>query len=802
MNRFRVFVVFFFTVLAFVVFRCAIGSDNSFMASDINIANITLYRRNFVDLFRCTFIDSYLLGNVSAPSCSVYIFIWSIIPPEIFNDIIGPLYLILSSLFLFKYLRTMGVGREGALFGSISAFWLGSITLTAAGHYGKLGAAMFFALSLLLVEKSIRSNGWKRFCWSSLCGIAVGLMLLEQQDVGLLFGTALGPYAIFRLCARELKKLSAWLLTLLPIALFGLMISSESLLAIHKTTITQATAVQDQGSENKWNFVTQWSLVPSESIELVAPGFMGWKTGDPVAPYWGKCGQSAEWEAEKRGFRNFRLDTPYLGILPVLLSLLACWYAFSPSRGGTKNCAGVIRFWAVFSIIALLLAGGKYSFLYKLFYQLPLLSNIRAPVKYLHILSIVVGILSAYGVDSLLLKDGQREARLKVAFRISLSSLVVFLAGWLVVVLFSSQINEDLAANEWGDQVFAIMKRMRGSLAYVWISISVLIGVLVLLKKKSAWPAVFVLCAMVVVDSVYVSSKYFSSESISNLKKGNPVINYLKANQGNGRVFTFDRGGIYNRWIGVDFRYHGIESFWFFQAPRLSQEYSDYLQGFNKNFMALLQASSIKYATASVGIQKRLPAEYFKPVMYYRFVLNRDRSIGVVQLQSPERDNDQVLLELTKTLPRFSLFHGWEKIAQSKMNGAIASGKINLLEKVLVDADIPASQSVGFDAVEPVEKDTNSVKLKINAMNEGILLFSQRHQPQWKAWLDGKEVPIYRCNAMSMGIHVPKGEHELVFKCSDPAWGRILLALAMVVGGIMVCFLVHDSMSKSKEAIT
>lgn len=57
-------------------------------------------------------------------------------------------------------------------------------------------------------------------------------------------------------------------------------------------------------------------------------------------------------------------------------------------------------------------------------------------------------------------------------------------------------------------------------------------------------------------------------------------------------------------------------------------------------------------------------------------------------------------------------------------------------------------------------------KIKFNTETDGkrFLVFSQSYYPGWKAFIDGKEVPIYTVNAVFIGIFIPEGRHEVIFE--------------------------------------
>ena len=61
-----------------------------------------------------------------------------------------------------------------------------------------------------------------------------------------------------------------------------------------------------------------------------------------------------------------------------------------------------IIFWGCVAMITLLLTFGKFFPLYALFYQLPMVSSIRNPNKFLQVFQLALGILAAYGLDEVL----------------------------------------------------------------------------------------------------------------------------------------------------------------------------------------------------------------------------------------------------------------------------------------------------------------------------------------------------------------------------------------------------------------
>jgi hypothetical protein len=215
----------------------------------------------------------------------------------------------------------------------------------------------------------------------------------------------------------------------------GLLLAVSTMLGSYTSNVKDIASMQTESPQEKWDYVTQWSWPPDECIDFIAPGYMGWRSGEPEGPYWGRMGRSAGWEQTRQGFMNFKLENMYLGIIPILLSLFAILSGMMgikergsqftvdvPDAVGNRcqNLSTVRRpssvvwrpfdverraeilFWGCVALVTLLLAFGKFFPLFALFYKLPMVSSIRNPNKFLQVFQLALGILAAYGLDGFL----------------------------------------------------------------------------------------------------------------------------------------------------------------------------------------------------------------------------------------------------------------------------------------------------------------------------------------------------------------------------------------------------------------
>ncbi|MBN1270396.1 MAG: hypothetical protein JXB04_12465 [Kiritimatiellae bacterium] len=341
-----------------------------------------------------------------------YLLLW-LLPTVAYANWIHAIDLGFASVLLMMFLRLRQRSWPACLLGAVAAFWLGSnFTLTYAGHIAKFGVLLSAAGTLYLVEKTVAT---RRAAWAVLAGGAMGLMFLEQPDVALFFALFLGLYFLYALWRDHTAHFAALVARLvLPMLVVALLVAAPGLLGNYLTGIKGVASLKSEDPRAKWEFATQWSWPPEESIDFIAPGFMGWRSGEQEAPYWGRMGRSAGWETTGQGFRNFKLENQYIGIFPIALAMAALVLSARRRRvSGSDMPPGMeseerpawrhdVFFWSGAVAVTLLLSFGKYFPLYRVFYYLPIVNAIRNPNKFLQVFQVALGILAAYGLDGVI----------------------------------------------------------------------------------------------------------------------------------------------------------------------------------------------------------------------------------------------------------------------------------------------------------------------------------------------------------------------------------------------------------------
>ncbi|MDO9540987.1 MAG: hypothetical protein Q7J98_01520 [Kiritimatiellia bacterium] len=404
-----IFVVLFIVLFALLIFHSVLIPGNILFSTDDPLGNIVQGKAQMPYSFIACWSESPFFGfGLGRASLSWNAFWLLLLPATVFKNCFHALNLVGASFFLALFLRERGLGLPAQIIGMLTAFWLGSnFTLVYASHYLKFSTMFLAMAALCCITRAIRQRS---LAWSTVSGGVIGLMMLEQQDVALFIGIFWAAFALYEFIRLEGLNIPALFVRFVPMLICALLICGPNLLTAYAANVgvvkDKSSAIDEESPRQKWEFTTQWSWPPEECIDFIAPGYMGWRTGEPEGPYWGRMGRSAGWEETKQGFINFKLENHYLGAIPIFLALFAVCAALIRKRADEQSALNPrdeyrseIIFWTCAAVVALLLSFGKFFPLYALFYQLPLVSSIRNPNKFLHVFQIAMGILAAYGFD-------------------------------------------------------------------------------------------------------------------------------------------------------------------------------------------------------------------------------------------------------------------------------------------------------------------------------------------------------------------------------------------------------------------
>jgi hypothetical protein len=130
-------------------------------------------------------------------------------------------------------------------------------------------------------------------------------------------------------------------------------------------------------------------------------------------------------------------------------------------------------------------------------------------------------------------------------------------------------------------------------------------------------------------------------------------------------------------------------------------------------------------------------------------------------------DEQVRVLENAAALPRAWIVHSAQQMGAAEALEALASGTVDprttaLLEEPPPTLSSPPDVTTSTARVTAYAPDYISVRTESSA--PGLLVMSEMFDPDWKAYVDGKAVPIYRANHLFRAIAIPASAATVEFR--------------------------------------
>lgn len=244
-----------------------------------------------------------------------------------------------------------------------------------------------------------------------LAGLAIGLGITEGGDNGAIFAIVVGCYGFFHVVTEGNVSSrvggSGWLNRALRgaglvavSAIVAAVFAAQTLNIFVNTAVKGVVGMSDDSltPEQKWDFATQGSLHPTETLRVIIPGLFGYRMdAEDGGNYWGRVGESVFAEGTSRHSGAGE----YAGVIVVLIALWAVHHSLRSQGGFSMSERRHIWFWALTAFVCLLLAWGKWGLLYRVLYSLPYFNTIRLPLKWMHPFHLSLLLLFGYGLVGL-----------------------------------------------------------------------------------------------------------------------------------------------------------------------------------------------------------------------------------------------------------------------------------------------------------------------------------------------------------------------------------------------------------------
>lgn len=674
-----------------------------------------------------------LLANYQSAVLSPFNLLFFIMPFINAWSLLILLQPLLAGIFMYIFLRSLKITKEGSVLGSIAFMFCGFITTWMA--YGTLSyAILFLPLSLFSIEKYYQTNK-SRFLF--LLALSFPLSFFSGHfQISLYFLIFTISYSIYKWVLVRDKRA---FFNVLIYSVLGILFSLPQLIPSMELYLQSLRS----GIFGKIE-VIPWTYLPT----FLSPDFFG----NPVTRNdW--FGHYAEWNA-------------YIGIIPLVLAF------YSIFRKITKTTVFFI-FMAVLSII---LSFQTPVLDLLVFLKLPVLST-SAVSRIIVIFSFSASVLAALGLDFLIEDIGQKKKYL-------LSTLsffaIIFIFFWIIISL---KIVIPL------DKI--VIARQNLILPTIIFALFVLVSLVGLFINKKIIRNLTILIILLLVsfDMLRFAIKWMPFDLRSLMYPKVPVVNGFKKISGYERVVS-NLGGEATAYYklpsmeGYDALY--VKRYGEFIASLQNgdlKESARSVVSFPKNGLYTQKAVNllgVKYIIYKIS-DGRSPWTF--PFWNY--------TNGIFSLIY--NDNIYQIFENKNALPRAFLVNKYiveenpQKILDKMFNTGFDLSKEIVLEKN-INKKIDSNSK---NSVKITSYSSNVINISTQSSGNSLLFLSDTFYPGWEAYVDGVKEEVYRADFTFRGVFIPKGKHAVKFIYNPQSFnlglkggllGVILILLIAVIG--------------------
>ncbi|MBU1261958.1 YfhO family protein [bacterium] len=642
-------------------------------------------------------------------------------PPSIFIYIAGldlglnlfvVFHLFLSGLSTYLLARELGLSRSSSclscLVYTFSGWLISTIDILIA-----FSSSAWIPLVFYLWLRGLRSLRYTIFT-----GIAIALQILAGEFfISYITILLLLFHSIYLILSR---KIYYQLRRLTLVVLIGIAITLSQLIPF-----CQFALESTRFSRNTYS--TFWSFSLLEVTRFIIPLAFG----DPVG-----------WTLNitKLFGGQLWLKSPYLGIIPFMLILLA----FKERK---------TLFFLSLAFISLILSFGEYTPLYKLIQSLPFFDLLRYPVKFISIFTLSGAILSGFGFSLFLKKRNPLFFFIPFLGFLGLTILLIISKDLII----SGLMIDDVTTRIWVTGLIRDTFFISGILFCA--------GLLSLIRGKIG-DRVFILFILLL---VFFDVSFFGKRLLLTIEPEiyqfeTQTIKHLKGKE--GRLYISPR--TMEECMSPKGRSQEecfIKNI-VYLIPNLGLVHRiSYCQGYDPLLMK--DPSHIIWL---INTDHASRTSHLLSLINTRYIISKD-AINIEQFKLLLRDGKDgpFLYENISCLPR-AFFVYKKRVIPDRMRilEEMADPTFDPREEVFLEEE-PEKMQIANCKLQNAEcriikYEPNKVVIDVDAPGDGFLFLSDSYYPEWKAFVDGKETKIYRANYCFRAVKIKEGRHTVEFK--------------------------------------
>ncbi len=749
-----------------------VSIPNNHLIGDAVLQNISWksFARDSLAQGQIPLWNPYLLGGVPFLAAGQYAVLYPfgvlfyLLPlPFAYGWFIG-LHLLLAGLFMYIFLRVIGVNRWGALYGGVAFAFCGFL-LTSFQWPMIVSTAAWLPLLLAMVELSVREVEEPRgraLLWLALGALAVALQFLAgHMEISFYVLFSAGFYALARLIAalwrlrRPLPAVRAALALLLMIAL------GTGLAAIQIVPFAEAIGANFRSGYATYQDVLGWALPkdhllafwmpdffgnPSHhtffdlrdlQLKLVGDNALGRPTDPPHTIFWGR--------------KNYVEGAAYTGVLTLLLAGLALL-----SRRSRYTWT-----FAIFGAFALSLAFGApwYAIF---FFGIPGFDQLHTPFRWLFPYMVSVIALAAMGASRL--ADGSSLALRGVKW------LALGAGGVLLLGLLASLAGRDRAI-ALADGILRRTERLQpafadGGMLYSYEFRNALVLALVLvgsgfvlwaasrrwrLPRAGVAAAPLLAVLLLAADVTSYSAGFNTKADPRLLDFVPPTIAALPQEDQPYRIISFGDEDILPPNSGMLFRLQDARGY----DTIIPRRYTEY-------WSLMEDPQGLIYSKIHKLARPEALASPYLDLLNVKYILSaKPLDLPLVY------DGPTKVYRNPDVAPRAFVATSAESVSLAADSlSRLRSGSFDPRQHIVLEgapAGLPSAagpaRPARITAYTPLQ-----VTVETDAEVASVLVLLDSYFPGWQASVDGQEVTIYRAQHNFRGVLLPPGSHRIEFQ--------------------------------------
>ncbi len=524
------------------------------------------------------------------------------------------------------------------------------------------------------------------------------------------------------------------------------------------------------------DYAYQWSYGKMEAFTLLIPNFAGgsstYKIGKETKTYKAlsqigqtQAAQSMPMYWADNQYKTFTSGTVYAGAIICFLFVLGLIIVKRPERWWILGA----------TIMSLILAWGRnlYGINEFLFNNLPLYNKFRTPEMALIIANMTMALLGMLAIKEIVDNVQKHPQSLLRAIWIS-SGITGGLC--LIFALFGSSMfdfvsNADAQMPEWLQSALVEdRKAMLTNDSFRSLAFILLAGVSIFVFVKKKFPKKYlliVLGVLIFIDLWSVDRRFIYAEKFVSQHQAEKFVPssadqiILQDKDPNYRVFNLATS-TFNE-SNTSYFHKSIGGY----SPAKLRRYQDIIDYYLGNALERnrlmneiisAQGDFSKISPNAFPIINMLNTKYFiLPSQQGLMPLRNPYALGNVWLVDSIKwvsSPDEEIVELGQIDPKKTIL--LDKVQKDKLLSAEELSKLNSAVSDTIDKiSLKEYLNPGY-----ITYDLNSTK-------SSIAVFSEIYYKTWKAYIDGKEVPLLRVNYTLRGVQVPIGKHTIELKCRD-----------------------------------